>query len=137
MITTINPYLVLNGDGQEAVKFYEHALNAEILEIQTFGDMPDPEFPIPEEAKDRIMHANLKVGNTSLMLSDTFPGQLYQLGSQVAVTIMVNDPEKTKEVFEKLKQGGNVHMELQETFWSPLFGQVTDKYGVNWQLSTE
>lgn len=36
-----------------------------------------------------------------------------------------------------LKENGHIEMELQETFWSPLYGNVTDKYGVQWQLSTE
>ena len=44
--------------------------------MQTFGDMPEnPEYPIPAEAKERVLHATLKVGNTDLMISDTFPGQ--------------------------------------------------------------
>ncbi|MED3816005.1 VOC family protein, partial [Priestia megaterium] len=42
----------------------------------------------------------------------------------------------SKEVFEKLKEGGQIEMPLQETFWSPSYGQVTDKFGVTWQIST-
>ncbi|HLO11869.1 MAG TPA: VOC family protein [Pseudoneobacillus sp.] len=138
MILGIHPYLALDGNGQEAVKFYESALNAEVLALQTFGDMPEnPEHPTPAEAKDRVLHANLKVGNTYLMLSDTFPGQPFQTGSQVSIAISINDVEKAKEVFGKLEDGGQVTMPLQETFWSPAYGQVTDKFGVTWQISTE
>ena len=36
MILGINPYLVTNGNGQEAVKFYEHALDAKVVSLQTF-----------------------------------------------------------------------------------------------------
>lgn len=138
MVLAIYPYLVTNGNGQEAVKFYENALNAEVIGIQTFGDMPEsPEFPIPAEAKDRVMHANLKVGSTYLMLSDTFPGQPHQVGTNVTIAIMISNAEKAKEVFGKLEDGGQVTMPLQETFWSPLYGQLTDKFGVSWQISTE
>lgn len=127
----------MNGNGQEAVKFYEHALEAKVLSVQTFGDMPaNPEYPTPDEAKDRVMNAHLKVGDTDLMLSDTFPGNPYQLGSQVTIAVTINDVEKTKEVFGKLQDGGQVIMPIQETFWSPLYGQVTDKFGVTWQVST-
>ncbi|MDP4162365.1 MAG: VOC family protein [Bacillota bacterium] len=137
MIVGIYPYLVLNGNGQEAVKFYEHALEAEVLGLQTFGDMPaNPEYPTPDEAKNLVLNAHLKVGNTDLMLSDTFPGQPYQIGSQVTVAITISDVEKSKEVFGKLQDGGQVIMPLQETFWSPSYGQVTDKFGVTWQVST-
>ncbi|MBM7645582.1 PhnB protein [Scopulibacillus daqui] len=137
MILDIYPYLVFDGKGQEAVKFYEDALDAKILEVKTFGDMPDnPDFPVPEEAKNRVLNAHLKVGGTDLMLSDTFPGKPYQLGSQVTIAVTIKDAEKSKEVFNKLQQGGQVHMPLQETFWSPSYGQVTDQFGVTWQIST-
>ncbi|MGG0592350.1 VOC family protein [Priestia megaterium] len=138
MVLGIYPYLVMNGNGQEAVKFYEQALDAKVIGVQTFGEMPgNPEFPTPIEAIDRVMNAHLKVGDTDLMLSDTFPGQPYQIGSQVTVAISIDSIEKSKEVFEKLKEDGQVGMRLQETFWSPSYGQVTDKFGVTWQISTQ
>lgn len=45
--------------------------------------------------------------------------------------------EETRAVFEKLSEGGQVDMPLQETFWSLLYGNVNDKYGNQWQLDTE
>ncbi|MFS8602725.1 VOC family protein [Priestia megaterium] len=138
MVLGIYPYLVMNGNGQEAVKFYEKALYAKVIGVQTFGEMPgNPEIPTPIEAIERVMNAHLKVGDTDLMLSDTFPGQPYQIGSQVTVAITVDSIEESKEVFEKLKEGGQIGMPLQETFWSPSYGQVTDKFGVTWQISTQ
>lgn len=138
MITGIVPYLVTNGNGQDAVKFYQHALGAEVVSFQTFGDMPEnPEYPTPDEAKDRVLNAQLKIGNSRLMLSDTFPGQPYQLGSQVTIAVIVSEAEKAKELFDKLQENGKVTMALQETFWSPAYAQVTDKFGVEWQISTE
>ena len=137
MILGVYAYLRMNGNGKDAVKFYEHALEAEVLGVQTYGELPEnPEFTLPEEAKDRVIHAQLKVGNTFLMLSDTFPGQPYETGSQVDVAITLNDVEKSKEVYGKLQEGGEVTMPLQETPWSPSYGQVKDKFGVNWQIST-
>ncbi|RSD28818.1 VOC family protein [Mesobacillus subterraneus] len=138
MITGIVPYLVTNGNGQEAVKFYQHALGAEVLSLQTFGDMPgNPGNPLPPEAKDLVLNAQMKIGNASLMLSDNFPGGPYQLGSQVTIALLINDVSEANEVFEKLQDGGNVTMPIQETFWSPAYGQVTDKFGVQWQVSAE
>ncbi|MFP7479918.1 VOC family protein [Terribacillus saccharophilus] len=138
MVQGINSYIVTNGNGQEAVKLYEEALGAQVLSIQTFGDMPeDPNHPVPAEAKDRVLHAHLKVGNNDLMLSDTFPGQPLELGDQVGIAVITSSPEETKDVFEKLSSGGEIIMELQQTFWSTLYGQVKDKFGVTWQVSTE
>lgn len=138
MITGIVPYLVTNGNGQEAVKFYQEALGAEVVSLQTFGDMPaNPEYPLPEEAKNRVLNAQMQIGNAKLMLSDTFPGQPFQLGSQVTIALMVDNPSEAQTIFEKLQADGKVTMPLQETFWSPAYGQVTDKFGVEWQVSTE
>jgi PhnB protein len=137
MILGVHAYLRMNGNGKEAVKFYENALEAEVLGVQTYGELPEnPEFTLPEEAKDRVVHAQLRVGNTFLMLSDTFPGQPFQTGSQVDVAITLNDIEKSKEVFGKLLDGGEVIMPIQETPWSPSYGQVKDKFGITWQIST-
>ncbi|MED3623811.1 VOC family protein [Neobacillus thermocopriae] len=138
MILGVHPYIILDGKAKEAVKFYENALDAENLGVQTYRDLPEnPEFPLSDEMKDLVVHANLRVGkNTFLMLSDTFPDQPYQLGTQVTIALMVNDVEKSKEVFEKLQDGGEVILPLGETPWSPSYGQVKDKFGIIWQIST-
>ncbi|WP_431804678.1 VOC family protein [Halobacillus andaensis] len=139
MITGIHPYLVLDGRGQEAINFYKEALDAEITELHTFDDMPeDPDFSLPEGAAQLVMNAQLKVCGTELfMLSDIFPGMPYQLGSQVTVALIIDEKAQAKVIFDNLKDGGEIGMELQETFWSPAYGQVTDKFGVSWQISTE
>lgn len=138
MIIGVSPYVVLDGNGHEAVRFYENVFGAEVRVLQSFGDMPsNPEYPISEEVKNRLLHADLKIGQTSLMLSDTFPGQPHQLGTQVTIAVGITEVEKAKEVFAKLQDGGKVDMPLQETFWSPAYGSVTDKFGVTWQISTQ
>ncbi|MBK1811162.1 VOC family protein [Clostridium sp. YIM B02505] len=45
--------------------------------------------------------------------------------------------EEVKSCYDKLKEGGTVDMELQETFWSKSYGTLTDKFGILWQLSYE
>ncbi|GIQ63918.1 hypothetical protein PACILC2_24860 [Paenibacillus cisolokensis] len=98
MTLRLNPYLVLDGNAREAIRFYEKALDAQVIGIQTFGEMPEnPEFPLPAEAKDRIAHALLKVGETDLMFSDTFPGQPLQKGNHVTICITTNDTLKSKK----------------------------------------
>lgn len=137
MILGAYVYLRMNGNGKEAVKFYENVLDAENMGVMTYGDLPEnPDFPISDEMKDLVTHAQLKVGSTYIMISDSFPGEPYQLGTQVDVAILLNDVEKTNEVFEKLQDGGEVIMPLGETHWSPSYGQVKDKFGITWQIST-
>jgi PhnB protein len=138
MTLKLIPYLVMDGNAREAIDFYQKALNAEILFTQSFGEMPEnPEFPLPEEAKERVSHATIKVGETELMLSDTFPGQPHKSGNQVTICITTDDGERSKQMFDALTRDGQVTMPLQKTFFSPAYGSVTDKFGVSFQIFTE
>lgn len=138
MTLRLTPYLMMDGNAKEAIEYYQKALDAQVLFLQTFGEMPEnPEFPLPDEAKNRVSHAMLKVGESDLMFSDTFPGQPHQAGSQVTLCISTKDAEKSKQIFDALADGGQVAMPLQETFFSPLYGIVTDKFGVTFQIYTE
>lgn len=138
MSVRLTPYLIMDGNAKEAIQFYETALEAKVLFSQTFGEMPEnPDFPTPTEAKDRIGHAMLQVGESNLMFSDTFPGQPLQKGDNVTICITTKDAEKSKQFYEALSQGGQVKMPFQETFFSPAFGEVTDKFGITFQIFTE
>ena len=109
------PYLMMNGNAKEAIDFYEKVFNAEVLGILTFGQMPpNPEFPLPEEAKDLISHATIRVGDSELMFSDTFPGQPHQIGNQVTICVTLNNPDQSHQIFESLQAGGQVGMPLQK-----------------------
>ena len=132
------PYLVMDGNAKEAIQFYQKALDAQVLFSQSFGEMPEnPEFPLPAEAKDLVSHATIKVGETEVMFSDNFPGTPHQSGNQVTLCLSTNDAEQARKFFDALQDGGQVGMPLQETFFSPAYGIVTDKFGVNFQISTE
>ncbi|MFP3390954.1 VOC family protein [Brevibacillus sp. SIMBA_040] len=138
MSLRLTPYVVLDGDTREAIAFYEKALDAKVVFVQTFADMPaNPDFPLPDEAKDRVAHASLKVGDSDLMFSDSFPGQSISKGDQVTICIVSDDVEKSKRIFDALQDGGQVHMPLQETHFSPAYGNVKDKFGITFQIFTE
>ena len=138
MTMRLTPYLVMDGNAKEAISFYEKALEAKVIMHQSFGEMPEnPEFPLPEAAKDRVSHALLKVGESEMMFSDTFPGQPHQSGTQVTICLTTNDAELAKRMFEALAEGGQINMPLQETFFSPAYGSLTDKFGVTFQIFVE
>ncbi len=138
MAVRMNPYLILNGNGREAIAFYEKALGAQVLGVMTFGEMPpNPDHPTPDEVKDRIMHAHLKVGESDLMLSDTMPGMEHQAGNHLNISVVTDDADQSRRIFDALAEGGQVTMPMQQTFWSPAYGQVTDRFGVPWQVMTQ
>lgn len=133
---SVDVYLIFNGNCREAVEYYAKVFKTEPPQIMTFGDSPQsPDFPLPEEAKDLVMHTHLNIDGSNVMFSDTFPGQPYDIGNNVTLAIVSKNMDDIKSWFEQLKDGGTVGMELQETFWSKLYGQVTDKFGIIWQFS--
>ena len=134
----VNVYLNFNGNCREAVEFYAHVFETEKPEIMTFGDAPpNPEYALPEEAKDLVMHTRLDISGSNVMFSDVFPGWPFVQGNNISLAVVSKDIDEIKSVFSKLKEGGTVGMDLQETFWSKCYGSLTDKFGIEWQLSHE
>ncbi|SFJ23188.1 PhnB protein [Paenibacillus sp. UNC496MF] len=138
MSLRLTPYFVMNGNAQDAIAFYERALGATPLFKQTFGEMPEnPDFPLPESAKSLVSHAMIRIGESDIMFSDTFPGQEVKAGNQVTICITLGDAEEAARIFNALADGGTIEMPLQETFFSSAYGTLTDKFGIPFQIFTE
>ncbi|WP_055107883.1 VOC family protein [Paenibacillus ihumii] len=132
----VDVYFNFNGNCREAVEFYADVFNTGAPHIMTFGEAPpNPEYTLPEEAKDLVMHARINIKGSNVMFSDVFPGMPYVQGNNITLAFISDDLEEVKSVFHKLKEGGTVNMELQETFWSKCYGSVKDKFGTEWQVS--
>jgi PhnB protein len=71
------------------------------------------------------------------MFSDVFPGMPFVEGNNITLALVNKNIEELTSIFNQLKDGGTVVMDLQETFWSKLYGQVTDKFGIHWQVNYE
>lgn len=133
---SINVYMNFQGNCRQVVAFYADVFKAEIPQIMTFGEVPpNPDYPLPEEAKDLIMHTYLMLNGSKVMFSDVFPGMPYNIGNNLSLAVVSSDIQEIKYLFERLKEDGVVDMELQETFWSKCYGSVTDKFGVVWQFN--
>ncbi len=131
----LNVYMIFDGDCRQAVEYYGQVFGSE-PRIMSFGDAPrNPEFPIPEEAKNLVMHAELMISGSRVMFCDNLSGRPYVKGNNIELTVVTTDIDEVKSIFNKLKEGGKVEMELQETFWSKCYGKLTDKFGVEWQVS--
>ncbi|MGM0876017.1 MAG: VOC family protein [Bacillota bacterium] len=133
---SVDVYLNFNGNCREAVEFYAQVFGTEKPQIMTFGETPpDPNFNLPEEAKNLVMHTRLNISGSNVMFSDVFPGMSYVEGNNISLSIVSKNLDEIKSSFDNLKEGGTVGMDLQETFWSKCYGQVTDKFGINWQFN--
>ncbi|MBO1513762.1 VOC family protein [Metabacillus bambusae] len=132
----VEVYLSFNGNCREVVEYYAEVFGTEQPQIMTFGDSPqNPDYPLPEEAKNLVMHTRLTISGSTIMFSDSFPGMPFIEGNNISLAIVSKNLDEIKSAFNKLKSGGKVGMELQETFWSKCYGNVTDKFGIQWQLN--
>jgi PhnB protein len=129
----IHPYLNFNGCCEEAINFYLQAIGGEILMQSRFRDAPGTPMAAPGN-EDKIMHATVRLGNTEIMASDgQCDGTSRMSGFSLSYT--TDDISLAKQVFAKLGEGGIVTMPFAETFWSPGFGMVVDRFGVNWMVN--
>lgn len=131
---SVDVFVTFQGNCREAVNYYAEVFGSEPPQFMTFGS-GDMGQPIPEEAKDWIMYTDLKIAGSTVMFSDSFPGMPLVQGNNITLTISTKDIDELTGYFNRLKEGGQVQMELQETFWSKCYGMLTDKYGIPWQVS--
>jgi PhnB protein len=132
----INVYINFNGSCREAVEFYAQVFGTEKPQIMTFGDTPpNPQFPLAEEVKKLVMHTRLDITGSTVMFSDVFPGSPFVAGNNISLSIVSKNIDEVKSLFNKLKDGGTIGMDIQETFWSKCYGSLTDKFGIEWQFS--
>jgi len=133
---TFGIFLFFDGNCREALEFYATVFNQPVPEtIMTYAQ--DPSGTASEFDKDRIFYADLFVAGSNLMLSDCPSGAPFIRGNSSSVAIGLTDADELKRIFEMLQDGGTVILELGETFFSELFGMVTDKFGVMWQIFKE
>ena len=133
--TVIQPYLFFGGRCDEAIEFYRVALGAEPEMLMRYKESPEP-TDLPECFHDKVMHASLRVGGTTIMASDgRCEGAANFEGFSLSITVA--DEAEAERVFAALGEGGLVTMPLEKTFWAPKFGMLQDRFGVGWMISVQ
>ncbi|WPP53031.1 VOC family protein [Catalinimonas niigatensis] len=126
----LNPYLFFDANCREAMQFYQNIFGGE-LTVQTFGEL---DKSTPEDLKDRVMHANLMGGEVEFFASDAMDSS--PLGSgKISMTLHGSDEEKLRKMFEQLSEGGKVNQALERQVWGDIYGDLIDKYDVNWMVN--
>lgn len=130
--------LSFQGNCREAFEFYAQVLGGEVTAAMPFGDGP-PDMPIPPQYKDWLMHCWLDVGDQAIMGADLppeFAPNIDKPKNGFDVTFHSDDIDRNRRVFDALAGGGKVGMAFGETFWSPGYGSLTDKFGIPWMVNT-
>ena len=129
----VEPYLFFNGRCDEALAFYTKTLGAQVSMLMRFDESPEPCPGMPEGWGNKIMHCSFALGETRVMASDGMSAESSPF-SGVTLSISADSTEDATRYFNALADGGQVQMPLAETFWSPCFGMLSDKFGVNWMV---
>lgn len=131
---TIKPYLFFAGRCEEALAFYEQKLDATVQMKMRFSEspVPLPEGMIQAGFEEKIMHAAFTIGQMSLMASDGCNDSTRFEGFRLALTVPTK--EDCDMAFNALAEAGRIDVPLDQTFWSPRYGQVTDPFGVGWMI---
>jgi PhnB protein len=136
----VNPYLNLPGTAEEAFTFYRSVFGGEFSGLVRFRDLPDNRMGVSEADLDKIANIALPLGaNTVLMATDVvdaFPQELRR-GNDHYITLEPDTKEEAESLFQALSSGGTVGMPLSQTEWAELFGEFTDRFGVQWMINYE
>ena len=122
---TATPYLIIKGAAR-ALDFYKQAFGAQEL----------MRFPMPD---GKVGHAEIKIGNSPIMLADEFPEMGHKSpeslgGSPVSILLYVPDVDKT--FAQALKAGGKELQPLKDQFYGDRSGTLTDPFGHVWTVAT-
>jgi len=122
---TITPHLVVS-DAAKAIDFYKRA----------FGAHDDDRFMSPDGK--HVMHAQLKIGDSMLMLGSEFPPHCLSPksrgGTSVTMNLYVDNADATFD--RAVKAGCTVKMPMMDQFWGDRYGQVEDLFGHQWSIAT-
>ena len=130
----LEPYLFFHGTCEEALNFYVKALGGEIVQLSRIAGSP-MENEVPPDQRNLVMHATFVAGDVRFMASDGRPGSGPDGKDDIVLSLATKDAAEGERVFAALSEGGTVEMPLADAFWDGRFGQVTDRFGVQWMVS--
>jgi PhnB protein len=137
---TLNPYINFSGQCQQALAFYEKALNGKVIVRQTYAQAPQA---IAGANPSHIMYAEFQADDIYFMANDGInhltkaesKTSLSNANNTITLNIAFSDPQEQKTVFNALSENGKVTMPLTQTFWGARFGIVKDQFGISWMLN--
>jgi len=126
---SVTPYLIVD-NAAKALEFYQRALNAK----EMFR------LPIPGAGGgEKIGHAEIKIGDSQLMLSDEYPEMDARSpkalgGTPTSFMIYVDDVDKAFD--QAVRAGGKALQPVENQFWGDRTGTIVDPFGHKWTLGT-
>jgi len=130
----LNPHLTFGGTCEEAFRFYQECLGGEIGALIRYEGSP-LEGRVPREWRSKILHATLDLGDSRLTGADVTVEEGYVPPTGFSVLLEPGTAAEAERVFSQLARGGDVVLQLQETFWADRFGIAVDRFGIPWMVN--
>jgi PhnB protein len=132
MAAKLTPYIA-SKDARAQAEFYLHALGGEVRLLMTHGQMPGA----PEAIKDKVMHMAIGVaGGNELFLSDAF-AETEGTGGHLTLSLTFPSEAAAREAYANLGQGGKDVYPFELQPWGAHYGEVEDKFGINWKITRQ
>jgi PhnB protein len=138
-----HPYLYFNGNTEEAFHFYKSIFDGDFEGgVMRYKDMPaaNEEANMTEEEANKVMHVALPIGDGYyLMGTDRIKphGADVVEGTNMNICIGPDNEEQARTWFAALAVGGTIHTQLDHMPWGALYGDLTDRFGIQWMINFE
>ncbi|WP_087686618.1 MULTISPECIES: VOC family protein [unclassified Pandoraea] len=131
----VHSYLFFEGRCEEALEFYKKALGAKPGMMMRYSDSPEscPEGMLPPGSESKIMHGEMTIGETMVMVSDGRVSGKPNFGG-FSLSVDFTESKDAEKAFNALADGGEIGMPLGPTFFAITFGMVKDRFGMNWMV---
>lgn len=126
-------YVNFDGRCAEAFRYYEQHLGGTISFLTTHAQSPEASR-LPPDWQHAVLHARVRIGDTEIMGADIPNAQPMR---SAYLTLNVDDDAEAERIHAVLAEGGKVLMAMAETFFASRFGQVQDRFGINWMILHE
>ncbi|NMM47352.1 VOC family protein [Marinigracilibium pacificum] len=139
-MASVSTYINFPRNTEEVFNYYKSIFKTEFQgEILRMNQAPGcEELNLSTEDENLIMHIELPITGGHILMGTDAPESMgfnLTMGNNIHINLQPDSKEETNYLFNKLSEGGQVTMELQDMFWGGYFGSCKDKYGVNWMFN--
>jgi PhnB protein len=122
-------YVNYGGNCEEAFRFYEQHLGAKLVHISRHDKNLRPGWPA--DWKDKVLHAQVVIGNTVLMGADIYNSEPMR---SAYLSLTLDSETEAERVYSILSEDGDIFMKMEKTFFANRFAMLRDKFGTSWLL---
>ncbi len=134
----IIPYLNFNGNCAQAIEFYEKVFCAKAMTLY-YKDTAkfDPSFTIDKGKENWVMHSNMNLPDGEMIQFADCADNGKAVGTNICIQLNYKTADEVKATYMALKDGARIICDAQPTFYSPMYAELVDKFGIRWSIIQE